>query len=620
MIHRFGAAFVLCCACFPSWTAAAAQTGLKVEFGPEGLEKLSYNGVVLEDAKAVPADAFHIWHMKATDAHGQVLTGGQYGWGESNNGRHWDARTQTWIYTFSWGSISAQYVQSGDTLDVLVTTTNAANSGIVFDGASIFPLALHFPALPKGFSNPVYPQLAYNTTGPSVTVADFGSGEVIAVVPDASRPVYSGFFPADNNTAYATLLSGTVPDGLATFQPHNDRPVPPGKTDHVRLSLRFQPSGTATYPIAGDAYSNWAKAYPSTLHWTDHRAIGTVFLGSSPQGNDAQPGGFPNNPRRYFTDANPGDFDVTNPVGLVAFQRRVIKQAETNVENLKVLGAQGAITWDIEGEQYPQETSYVCSPDQVGTIAPEMESVLSGGSPYAGMKLDDAYFKIMRTAGFRVGVCIRPQHFTLRPDGTAHQEFLPTSKVGEELTRKIRYAHDRWGATIFYIDSTVDGDRGTLPASIFKQVAAEFPDSLLIPEESTPLYNAYTAPFKSFIYLNATGTEPDVYHIYPDAFSAVLINNVAPAKLAGAETALIRQVAHGDIMMGQVDYREANNEAIAALYRNAKRSEMHSPAARSALVPDSLQNAVSLPEIPSLPLMYPLPLASLTNGGVGSRQ
>ncbi len=547
-----------------------AQEALKVSFGANGLETLSYNGVVLEDVRSVPADAFHIWHMKATDAHGKPLTGGQYGWGESNDGHHWDAATKTWTYAFSWGKISAQYVQNGDTLDVLVTTVNAPNSGITFDGASIYPLALHFPALPNGFANPTYPQLAYNTTGPSVTVADFGRGEVVAVVPDAGKPLYSGFMPADNNTAYTALISGTVPDGLATFQPHNERPVAPGETDRFRVSLRFQPSGTATLPLAADAYSSWAKAYPAVLHWTDRRAIGTVFLATSPQGDANHPAGFPNNPRRYFTDSNFGDFDVNNPAGLAAFQKRILKQAETNVSNLKSLGAQGAITWDIEGEQYPQETSYVCAPDQVAELAPEMESVISGGA-YSGMKLDDAYFKIMRSAGFKVGVCVRPQHFTRHPDGTAQQVFLPTPEVAAELTRKIRFAHDRWGATIFYIDSSVDGDRGTLPAAIFKKVAAEFPDSLLIPEESTPLYYAYTAPFASFIYHGTTGTDPDVFHIYPDAFTAVLINNVPPEKLATAGEKLLDAVRHGDVLMGQVDYREPNNATIASFYKDAGR-------------------------------------------------
>ncbi len=547
-----------------------AQSKLQVSFGATGLERLSYDGLVLADTRKFPEDAFHIWHMKATDLQGKVLTAGDYGWGESAKTRHWDAQTATWLYTFTWGSISARYVQQRESLDVIVTTTNRANSGVIFDGASLYPLTLHFPMLPAGFSNAAYPQLAYNTTGPSVTVADYGQGEIVAVAPEASRPLYSGFFPADGNTAYTALLSGTTPDGLATFQPHNDRPVQPGQIDQYRLSLRFQPSGSSPSPIAADAYKNWAHSYPPQLHWTDRRAIGTVFLGSSPSGDAHHAGGYPSNPRRYFNDPNPAHVDITTPAGLLAFQHRVLEQAKTNVANLTALGAQGGITWDIEGEQFPQETSYVCAPDAIAQIAPEMETTIADkSSPFAGTRLDDAYFKIMRDAGFRVGVCIRPQHFSIHADGTAQQAFLPTDRVAEELTRKIRFAHDRWGATLFYIDSTVDADRGTLPASIFKQVAAAFPDSLLIPEESTPLYYAYTAPFKSFIYLQATGTEPAVAYTYPDAFSAILINNVAPAKLAVAQGSLADHVAHGDILMGQVDYREPNNATIASLYRQA---------------------------------------------------
>ncbi len=157
----------------------------------------------------------------------------------------------------------------------------------------------------------------------------------------------------------------------------------------------------------------------------------------------------------------------------------------------------------------------------------------------------------------------------MNADGTAEQVFLPTSAVAEELTRKIRFAHDRWGATLFYIDSTVDADRGTLPAAIFKQLAAGFPDCLLIPEESTPLYFAYTAPFQSFIYHGTAGTPAEIYHVYPQAFSAVLINNVSPAKLDAAEPQLTKQAEHGDILMGQVNYREANNATLAAIYKRA---------------------------------------------------
>lgn len=546
----------------------AAQTDLKVTFGPSGVQQLSYLGVVLEDVTAYPADSFHIFHMKATDLQGNVLN--QYGWGESNSGRAWDPGSHTMQYRFPWGTLSVRFAQAGNTLNMTVTTVNLPGSGIIFDGASIYPLALHMPQLPANFADPNYAQFSFNTTGPSVLVADYGSGEVAVVVPDPIRPLYSGFQPAGNGVSYTALIGGTTPDSLATFLPHFDRPVQPGQTDTYTVSLRFAPSGTASGALAADAYSNWAKAWPMQLSWTDHRPIGTAYLASSPNGDATRPGGYPNNPRRYFNSNLASDFDVTTPAGLAKFQTRILAQAAANVENLRHLGAQGAITWDIEGEQYPQSTSYVCAPDQIAQIAPEMESLIANpASPYNGMKLDDAYFKIMRSAGFRVGVCIRPQHFTLAPDGTATQAYLPKSAIPGELLRKMRFAHDRWGATLFYVDSTVEANGAVLDPGIFQQLHAALPDSLIIPEETVPKDYAYTAAFKSFLFLGATGTDPTIYNFYTQAFSAILVNDVAPSKLAAAKAQLTASVKAGDILMAHIDYWQDNNATIVAIENTA---------------------------------------------------
>ncbi len=545
-----------------------AQSSLKVSFGNQGVQGISYNGVVLEDLASNPSDAFHIWHMKVSDLNGKLISSD--GWGESNTGKQWDAGSQTWTYRFAWGSIGVQFVQNGNSLDMKVTEKNSANSGVILDGAVIYPFALHFPKLPNGFYDANYPQLAFNTTAPSVTVADFGTGEVAAVAPDATKALYSGFQPTGQTLAYTPIISGTSLDGMATFQPHNDRPVAPGQTDSFTVSLRFAPSGTPAASLGGDAYQSWAKTWPVQLKWSDRRVIGTVYLASSPQGNANQPGGYPNNPRRYFNDSNAGDFDVRTAQGLQNFQAKVLQQAVNTVQNLHLLNAQGAITWDLEGEQYPQETSYVCSPDQIAQVAPEMESVIpNGSSQYAGMKLDDAYFKIVRDAGFRVGVCIRPQHFTKNGDGSAQQVYLPNAKVAAEIIRKMKYAHDRWGATLFYIDSTVETNGAVLDAGIFQQAAAALPDSLLIPEESTPKDYAYTAPFKTFIFHGDLGTDASVYGYYPHAFSANLINDVDPVKLAAAQAQLTRAVKAGDILMTHADYWQANNPTIVQIYRDA---------------------------------------------------
>ncbi len=598
-------------------TRMVAQSDLRVTYGNNGVQQLSYKGVTLEDLSAFSSDSFHIWHMKATDLQGNVLSAPQYGWGESNSGRSWNGATHTWTYNFLWGSISLQYVQNGDSLDMIVTQTNAAGSGIIFDGASIYPLALHFPSLPSGFNDPSYSQLAYNTIAPSVTLADFGQGEVAAVVPDATKPLYSGFQPTGAPTAYTALISGTTPDNLATFLPHNDRPVQPGQTDSFTVSLRFAPSGTATAALAADAYTNWARTWPMTLQWSDHRIIGTAYLASSPQGNINQPGGFPNNPRRYFNDSNPSDFDVRTPAGLASFQAKVLQQAASNVQNLQRLNAQGAITWDIEGEQYPQSTSYVCSPDEIAQVAPEMESVIANPvSPYAGMKLDDAYFKIMHDAGFRVGVCIRPQHFTLNTDGTASQVSLPDAAVPAELIRKMRFAHDRWGATLFYVDSTVEPNGATLDPSIFQQVAAALPDSLIIPEESTPKYYAYTAPFKSFLFHGDLGTDPTVYAYYPNAFSANLINDVDAGRLAAARPQLTSAVRHGDILMVHADYWQANNDTVVQIYQDAGvTSPAPSPSPAPAPAPPTPAPPTPTPAPPTPTPPAPTPAPPTANPG-----
>jgi hypothetical protein len=552
-------------------TRMMGQSELKIVYGTTGIQQLSYANVVLEDTLKYPADIFHIWHMKATDLKGNVLSGGQYTWGELNNGRTWDANAHKWTYKFIWGTITVQYAQAGDTLNVAVTEVNNSNSGIILDGATIYPLALHFPTLPAGFVNASYSQLAFNTTGPSVTLADYGTGEVAAVDPDAKKPLYSGFQPAGPVNSYTPLISSTAPDNLAAFFPHFDRPVSPGQTDTFVVSLRFGKSGTKPSLLAQDVFNNWSAAWPAKLHWNDRRILGTGYLASSPSGDPNDPGGYPNNPRRYFNDSNPADFDVRTPAGLALFQARVLEQASNNVQNLKRLSAQGIITWDIEGEQYPQNTSYVCEPDEIATVAPEMESVVSdSSSPYHGLKLDDAYFKIIRDAGFRVGVCVRPQHFTLNSNGTAGQVFLADALIPAELIRKIKFAHDRWKATIFYVDSTVDPNGGTLDASIFQQVAAAFPDSLLIPEETTPKYYAYTGAFNSFIFHTDLGTNPVVYDYYPHAFSANLINDVDPAKLALYEPQLTQSVRNGDILMVHADYWQANDPTVVQIYQNAQ--------------------------------------------------
>ncbi len=531
-------------------------SGLQVQFSVKGLERLTYNGQVLEDVERWPADAFHIGHMKCYDASGRAATQGQYGWGENHDDRSWDAATKTWTYRFVWGEVQVRYLVRAGALDMQVTEINKPGSSVVLDGAEIYPLALH---LRSGSATTIVD----NGEAPGVTSRDWGEGKIAVVAADAQKVLYSGL-QAGQDGASEVLVSGTRPDALQGRPGAPGRAVKPGETDRFTLSVRFAARGVPVEQVAGDAYAAWRTRWPETLHWTDRRIIGTVFLASSPAGNKPPPAGYENNPRRYFTDAA---VDVRG--GLVAFQNRVLRQAGQVVANLKRLDAQGAITWDIEGEQYPQDTSYVCAPDQIARAAPEMESLVISG-PHAGMKLVDAYFRIIHDAGLRVGVCVRPQRFTIAADGSAHQAFLPESEVAAELIRKMRFAYDRWGATLFYLDSTVRADGSTLPAEIIEQAAAAMPDSLLIPEESSLRMSRATAPFQTFLFHGDVSTAAAVRALYPHAFGANLVNDVDPGKLSAHRQQLVDAVRGGDILMVLAGYWQQNDATVSEIYRQAK--------------------------------------------------
>ncbi|SDF22642.1 hypothetical protein SAMN05444167_1771 [Terriglobus roseus] len=546
----------------------ACDAQLLVTYGSKGVDRLTYNGTVLADASRFQQDQIHVGHMKLTDGSGRVLTAD--GWGETNQGTKWDAASKTEIYNFRWGTIKIQFSQKSDALEINISESNRPNSGVIFDGASVYPLTLHFPTLPRGFVNANYPQGTSNTSAPSVTVADFGTGQVVDVAPDASKPLYSMLWPTGTgDAAYSVLVSTTTPDGLPEFYPRHDRPVLPGQTDSFRIALRFAPHGVAASTLASDAYSNWSRQYPAEIKWTDRRVIGTAYLASSPkvdQPADAMDGA---NPRHYLGSG----MDLRTPEGQRLFQSRILAKAGEIVRNLRKLNAQGVITWDIEGQQYPQNTSYVCAPDQIAKAAPEMESVVMDTTPpYVGKKLDDAYFSIIRDAGFRVGVCVRPQRFTLLPGGGAQQVQLSEKDAEADMLRKIRYAHDRWGATLFYLDSTVEQNGRPLDAGMFQRLAAAFPDSLLIPEQSTPRHYAYTAPLKSFLFHNETATNADIRTYYPDAFSCILVNDSDAKRLLQSRAALVAAVAAGDILMAHADYWDPANTRIVAMYGSAGRS------------------------------------------------
>src|SRR5437762_12013059 len=69
---------------------------------------------------------------------------------------------------------------------------------------------------------------------------------------------------------------------------------------------------------------------------------------------------------------NFGEIDITNDKGKAAFRAALLKLADNSVQVLKDTGAQGMITWDPEGEEFPC-ACYYGDPRLVPILAPEME-------------------------------------------------------------------------------------------------------------------------------------------------------------------------------------------------------------------------------------------------------
>ncbi len=515
-----------------------SQTALQTQFDGRGLVKLSYNGATLLDVAANGGAAFSVGDVHFLDAAGAVSK--RYS-GEAR--RSWDDKGKTLTLAYDWGRVICGYETSGDRLDLNITVTNDGRQALA--GVNLFPLSVQFRGFPDGF-DATTPHVNFNLDGPTVQSADFGQGRLTVVNREVTRPLAVGFI-STNETAQNFRYNVYVGSAPLWYQPENwpkfTRPIAPGARDSYQISLRFSPLGAVRAESPGaDVLRAFAAAHPMTLNWPDRRPIGSLFLSSA----DNHPA---RNPRGWFNNA--ADVDTTTAAGRAQFRARVLNYAHESVRQLKAVGAQGMITWDIEGQQYPHSTSYIGDPRLLARLAPEMEAVA------------DEYFRIFAQAGLKTGVCVRPQQLTFGADGRPDQR-----NVADEaavLIEKIAYAKNRWGATLIYVDSN-GGPFDPSDAEIFRRVAARFPDALLMPEHQNLKYQAFTAPYNDLRFESSV-TPDDARAAYPRAFS-VMKGEVA--QLTERRDDLVRAVRAGDILIFNGWYESDEGKLIKSIYAQAR--------------------------------------------------
>ena len=511
-----------------------AQSQLRTQFDERGLIQLVYNGARLLDVAANGAGTFSVGDVHFVGADGSDTT--------ENSGeprRSWNAAGQTLTLAYPWGRVICQYETLSDRVNLNITVANDGQKTLA--GVNLFPLAVGFGGFPPGFDADT-PHVNFNLDGPTVQSADFGVGRLTVVNREVTRPLSVGFTTAETaKTLRYNIYVGSAP---LWYQPNNwprfTRPIAPGARDVYSISLRFS---AANVESAGDDVTRaFAKAHPATLNWSDRRPIASLFVSSA--------GDHPaSNPRGWFNNA--ADVDVKSEAGRARFRARVLEYARESVKQLRIVGAQGAITWDIEGQQYPHSTSYIGDPRLTNRLAPEMDAIA------------DEYFRVFTDAGFKVGVCVRPQQLSFAANGEPDQEIVADEAA--ILIDKIAYARNRWGATLFYVDSN-GGPFDPSDAEVFRRVAARFPDVLLMPEHQNFKYQAYTAPYNDLGFESSV-TPDEVRTAYPRAFS-VIKGDVA--RLTNRRADLVRAVRGGDILVFNGWYDSDEGRLVKSIYEEAK--------------------------------------------------
>ncbi len=549
-LSRIALSLCILVLCFFAGVPAKAQT-LQTSFDSNGLSALTYNGVTFYSKSLGVGQEFYI---------------GGDDWDVTS--KSWNATTKTLTWVYPWGNVACKYDtpigSSRLNMEIKVTnTTSSARSGM-----NIFPLTVDFPQTPVGYDN-FTPHASSNSEGPTVQNADYGGGNLTIVNQDVYQNLIVGLLPSNttSNTLHRySVYVGSTPLWYGSSEwPQFNRTIPPNSSDTYKISLRFSPAGADTYAVAGDVYSAYAAANPFQLNWNDRRPIGALAL-AEPPGSAYNT---PNNPRGW----NPKDglpVDASTPAGVADLRSRMLAFADRSIAILKDRDAQGMITWDIEGAEYPHATTYIGDPRLITNLGPEMDGVA------------DAYFQKFRNAGLRVGICIRPQQ--LRNNSGNGGDILPSTPkssisnpgqfdtaIYNQLINKIDYAKNRWGCTLFYVDSNLGGKHINDILAI-KAVAADRPDVLLMPEHGGFSYYAYSAPFSdlSGTAVNGTfpGTPPDVRRTYPNAFSAIKIDDHLSV-LDSIRPQVVDAVQKGDVLIFNAWYESDESNRVKSIYAEA---------------------------------------------------
>ena len=489
--------------------------------------------------------------------------------------------------------------------DIYITNNDATNTIVAFNISPWFGTPMMTPDIA---GNRDYEYFAINSvTDPVALIPGSNWGSVAFFTDNYSKQVN---FVTSNT--YNTSGNSTPPTNIEYLWNFNSTlTIAPGQTFHYALYMRFGSTNDTVETLAPEAVNAFKTAYPLLISWSNRNPVARWFISEGSHKSAI-------NPRGYLSDKN---LDVSDQAN---FNTQVLNTAGSIVNRMNGMNPkpQGMIIWDLEGEEFSHVFTYVGSPDKLPGVAPEMDAVA------------DQVFKKFTDAGYKVGVTLRPSDFitgttlpgTCNYDSNgsyrdifiktddlsfprggyecsapntwshlpllqpAHQHYPKTdAEFLANLKTKVNYAYSRWGATIFYVDSTVYGDGGTpINAQIWQDLQTYLQTSdatthggvpatsahfLFFPENENTTYFRSTAPYNQSD-MGVYDTLQYVRDIYPGAFSIL-------AHVDGSEVThhdqLVQGLRDGNIFFDDNIWYTVDS-AVQQLYLDAGLGNISTPA------------------------------------------
>lgn len=503
---------------------ALARAQWQVEFGTNGLQSIKVDG-----QERLISGTPVAWVTPPGDR--KVLEQG------------FDAATRTLTQRYVWGTARYVYEVRPNELRIRVQISNTSTTTLTQINAHLLNVAELGDGQRLDGPN-------FSVEGPALVTGRGAAGALVWYNAAVDRPLTLDLRNNERKGVRESVgctvsLGGNriILDNITA-----ERPIPPGATDEFTVGLRL--GAGDPWELAADLLEDYRRRFPRVLKWNDRRPIVRAFFG----------GGLPKE-QALARLKDPDNALLPEPDP--KFQTNFFRKISACIENAKSVNAQGIILWDLEGETFPHAVTYIGDPRLIRILNPQMELVIDEG------------MRRLKEAGLQVGITIRPSRVIYNAEKhTAMHSHTVAGDPLRELDGKIAYARQRWGATIFYIDTNYfwrpygearEWKSAQIPAAVYRQLLAKYPDILLIPEFGQIAAYDATIPYGEADMGN-WGTPELARRIWPEACRVIVIEDADPLVL---HDRFVKTVREGNLLMTQVGGGGNNLAAMKRIYEEA---------------------------------------------------